>query len=113
MLLLAMIPIIVTSILILINLLVSKKSNFFFSKQTPFECGFNNITPSRSTFSIQFFFIALIFLIFDIEIAIILPFPFLLMNSMTMNFMIISIIVIILTMSLIYEWNKGLLKWFN
>lgn len=63
----------ISSIIILISSIISKKSFFDQEKISPFECGFDPFNFSRIPFSIRFFLIALIFLIFDVEIALILP----------------------------------------
>uniref|UniRef100_UPI0030E4A08A NADH dehydrogenase subunit 3 n=1 Tax=Poecilochirus davydovae TaxID=3128885 RepID=UPI0030E4A08A len=93
------------------SLLMSKKSFMDKEKTTPFECGFDPYLMTRTPFSLRFFKIAIIFLIFDIEIVLILPLPLLntSMNSMYLasSMMIISIIL----MGLLYEWNQGSLDW--
>nr|YP_010444570.1 NADH dehydrogenase subunit 3 [Antialcidas floripennae]UTI38480.1 NADH dehydrogenase subunit 3 [Antialcidas floripennae] len=92
--------------------LMSKKSIYDKQKSSPFECGFNPMSKKRLPFSIHFFMIAIIFLIFDVEIVIIMPMVF------TMKFSIIKfwsltsmIFIIILIMGLYYEWMNGMLNW--
>nr|YP_010324826.1 NADH dehydrogenase subunit 3 [Ixodes sinensis]UNO53604.1 NADH dehydrogenase subunit 3 [Ixodes sinensis]UNO53682.1 NADH dehydrogenase subunit 3 [Ixodes sinensis]UNO53708.1 NADH dehydrogenase subunit 3 [Ixodes sinensis] len=80
-------------------------------KLSPFECGFDPFSLSRIPFSLKFFLIAVIFLIFDIEIVIILPFPLLSFNK-NMLFLITFIMInIFVAWGLIYEWKKGMLEW--
>nr|AMN09035.1 NADH dehydrogenase subunit 3 [Pedicia sp. ZK-2016] len=108
-----------SSIILIISIIVmslasllSKKSIVDREKSSPFECGFDPKSSSRLPFSLRFFLIAIIFLIFDVEIALILPmvmiinFSNLLMWSMTSTFFII-----ILLIGLYHEWNQGALKW--
>nr|AFU50211.1 NADH dehydrogenase subunit 3 [Imatidium capense] len=98
-------------ILVLMNF-ISMKTFSDKEKNSPFECGFDPLSKPRLPFSIQFFLIAIIFLIFDIEIALILPiikilnFKNLINLSVLMNFFII-----ILIGGLFHEWNQGALKW--
>uniref|UniRef100_UPI00300144EE NADH dehydrogenase subunit 3 n=1 Tax=Limassolla dispunctata TaxID=3019670 RepID=UPI00300144EE len=98
-------------IVMLINL-ISKKMISELQKSTPFECGFNPLTMKRLPFSIHFFLIAIIFLIFDIEIIIILPTTLTLKTS-TIYYWIItsSTFVIILILGLYHEWKYGMLNW--
>nr|QLY90350.1 NADH dehydrogenase subunit 3 [Hydropsyche angustipennis] len=81
-------------------------------KYSPFECGFDPKTSSRLPFSLQFFIITMIFLIFDVEISIILP---LIISIKLINkyiwFNSIILIMIILIMGIFYEWNQSLLNW--
>nr|YP_009307968.1 NADH dehydrogenase subunit 3 [Typosyllis antoni]AOR87153.1 NADH dehydrogenase subunit 3 [Typosyllis antoni] len=81
---------------------------------SPFECGFSSSSKARTPFSLRFFLLAVLFLIFDIEIVIILPAP-ILMNTISMSSFIISLSVflLILTAGLIHEWNEGSLEWLN
>lgn len=93
---------IILSILLFIILLIRNKYNKNNEKLINFECGFNSFTPSRNPFSIQFFKILIIFLIFDIEIIVILPLPLkiILDKIILINFIII---IIILILGLIFE----------
>nr|WOW98911.1 NADH dehydrogenase subunit 3 [Metanigrus sp.] len=90
---------------------MTKKTKPELNKSSPFECGFTPLSSPRKSFSIQFFFIALIFLIFDIEISIIIP--MILMKYIPMKqWMITStLILIILILGLMNEWNQGMLEW--
>lgn len=100
-------------VIILINFILSKKIFKDREKISPFECGFDPISKSRLPFSLQFYLVRIIFLIFDVEIAIILPFIYL--NSLFFYFIYFNIILIILILlvGLYLEWNEGALKWFN
>lgn len=69
----AFIIFIIAFIVISLSTILRKKKNSDREKLSPFECGFNPINSSRLPFSIRFFLIAIIFLIFDVEIALILP----------------------------------------
>nr|WKU83779.1 NADH dehydrogenase subunit 3 [Aristosyrphus sp.] len=94
--------------------ILSKKSIKDREKNSPFECGFDPITSSRLPFSLKFFLIAIIFLIFDVEIALILPMVIIFNTSNLMNWTITTIIfILILLLGLYHEWNKGMLNWTN
>nr|YP_010583083.1 NADH dehydrogenase subunit 3 [Hiratettix distanti]YP_010583097.1 NADH dehydrogenase subunit 3 [Hiratettix malaisei]UGN61529.1 NADH dehydrogenase subunit 3 [Hiratettix distanti]UGN61543.1 NADH dehydrogenase subunit 3 [Hiratettix malaisei] len=108
---LVMIMFIVT-IMTVMMMLISKKTILDMQKSTPFECGFNPMMFKRLPFSIHFFLIAVIFLIFDIEIIIILPMMFTLKSSMIKIWIITStMFILILIMGLYHEWNNGMLNW--
>uniref|UniRef100_UPI00315C6CAD NADH dehydrogenase subunit 3 n=1 Tax=Paraclius curvispinus TaxID=3133235 RepID=UPI00315C6CAD len=92
--------------------ILSKKSIIDREKSSPFECGFDPKSSSRLPFSLQFFLIAIIFLIFDVEIALILPIIVIMNFSNMMVWMFTSMIfIIILLIGLYHEWNQGALKW--
>nr|YP_008593435.1 NADH dehydrogenase subunit 3 [Champsodon cf. snyderi CBM-ZF 10876]BAN83377.1 NADH dehydrogenase subunit 3 [Champsodon cf. snyderi CBM-ZF 10876] len=81
-------------------------------KLSPYECGFDPLGSARLPFSIRFFLIAILFLLFDLEIALLLPLPW--GNQLpipSLTFMWATTIVILLTLGLIYEWLKGGLEW--
>nr|YP_010363557.1 NADH dehydrogenase subunit 3 [Atkinsoniella wui]UNZ12658.1 NADH dehydrogenase subunit 3 [Atkinsoniella wui] len=113
-LLFMMLILILIIIISMIIMIVSKKSIIDLQKSTPFECGFNPMSYKRLPFSIHFFLIAVIFLIFDIEIIIIIPMIFTLKSSMLMYWLITSLMfVLILILGLFHEWYNGMLNWTN
>nr|YP_010373180.1 NADH dehydrogenase subunit 3 [Cadlina japonica]UPI11646.1 NADH dehydrogenase subunit 3 [Cadlina japonica] len=83
-------------------------------KQTPFECGFDPLSKMRSPFSTRFFLLVVLFLIFDVEIA--LLFPVLSMFSVKISFlmsMALLIFLLVLLFGMFHEWNEGALDWFS
>nr|YP_010400319.1 NADH dehydrogenase subunit 3 [Drupa morum]UQS76018.1 NADH dehydrogenase subunit 3 [Drupa morum] len=81
-------------------------------KSSPFECGFDPIKSARLPFSLRFFLLAIIFLIFDVEIVLLFP----ILTSMTSSFsapMVIGLFtfLMILIVGLFHEWNEGSLDW--
>lgn len=91
--------------------LLSKKSIIDREKASPFECGFDPKSSSRLPFSLRFFLIAMIFLIFDVEIALLLPAVITLFYSdLIFWFIICSVFLLILLLGLYHEWNQGALN---
>nr|AKE35334.1 NADH dehydrogenase subunit 3 [Charadrius mongolus]AKE35335.1 NADH dehydrogenase subunit 3 [Charadrius mongolus]AKE35336.1 NADH dehydrogenase subunit 3 [Charadrius mongolus] len=81
-------------------------------KLSPYECGFDPLGSARLPFSIRFFLVAILFLLFDLEIALLLPLPWAIqLQSPTSTLMWTSTIIILLTLGLIYEWTQGGLEW--
>nr|QLY90259.1 NADH dehydrogenase subunit 3 [Fannia armata] len=111
----------ISLILLLISMMVmflasilSKKTLVDREKSSPFECGFDPKSSSRLPFSLRFFLITIIFLIFDVEIALILPIILIIKFSNLMIWTITSIIfMLILLLGLYHEWNQGMLNWSN
>nr|NP_945233.1 NADH dehydrogenase subunit 3 [Ixodes holocyclus]QAB05891.1 NADH dehydrogenase subunit 3 [Ixodes holocyclus]QAB05904.1 NADH dehydrogenase subunit 3 [Ixodes holocyclus]BAD04002.1 NADH dehydrogenase 3 [Ixodes holocyclus] len=101
---------IIPFVIMIISMILSKNKFMDKEKLSPFECGFDPFSISRMSFSLKFFMIAIIFLIFDIEIILILPFPFILSKKIIFP-ITITIIMIIILLGLLYEWNKGMLEW--
>nr|WEV93889.1 NADH dehydrogenase subunit 3 [Tylostega tylostegalis] len=106
--------ILISNILMFISIILSKKSFSDREKCSPFECGFDPKSSARIPFSLHFFLITVIFLIFDVEIALI--FPVINLFKLT-NFIIWSKIsfffIIILLIGLFHEWNQNMLNWTN
>nr|AEZ55662.1 NADH dehydrogenase subunit 3 [Byrrhus sp. MJTNT-2012] len=101
-----------TIFIMMLASLISKKTFMDREKSSPFECGFDPKSSARLPFSLQFFLIAVIFLIFDVEITLLFPMILTLKISNIMNFLLISLIFIfILLMGLYHEWNQGALNW--
>nr|AIY69578.1 NADH dehydrogenase subunit 3 [Symposiachrus browni meeki] len=81
-------------------------------KLSPYECGFDPLGSARLPFSIRFFLVAILFLLFDLEIALLLPLPWAIqLQTPTTTLMWTSILILLLTQGLIYEWILGGLEW--
>nr|QXU76335.1 NADH dehydrogenase subunit 3 [Choroterpes yixingensis] len=103
---------IITCIVMMLASLLSKKSIIDREKSSPFECGFDPKSSSRLPFSLRFYLIAVIFLIFDVEIALLLPLIIIINHSNLLSWTIIgSIFLLILLIGLYHEWNQGALNW--
>nr|YP_010480536.1 NADH dehydrogenase subunit 3 [Nasonia giraulti]ACH81753.1 NADH dehydrogenase subunit 3 [Nasonia giraulti]UVN15264.1 NADH dehydrogenase subunit 3 [Nasonia giraulti]UVN15313.1 NADH dehydrogenase subunit 3 [Nasonia oneida] len=100
-------------IMMLINFIISKKMFKSREKNSPFECGFDPMSKNRLPFSLSFYLISIIFLIFDVEISLILPMIFLSKYYYYLNYLNVMIIMIILLIGLYMEWIEGALKWFK
>nr|AAS67228.1 NADH dehydrogenase subunit 3 [Todirostrum cinereum] len=98
-------------ILITLNLWMSQ-TNPDSEKLSPYECGFDPLGSARLPFSIRFFLVAILFLLFDLEIALLLPLPWATQLQFPLTTLTwASIIILILTLGLIYEWLQGGLEW--
>nr|AJY78569.1 NADH dehydrogenase subunit 3 [Mauremys mutica] len=81
-------------------------------KLSPYECGFDPLKTTRPPFSIRFFLVAILFLLFDLEIALLLPLPWAIqLPYPTYTFTWAFIIMSLLTLGLLYEWIQGGLEW--
>nr|WNH22863.1 NADH dehydrogenase subunit 3 [Scorpaenodes caribbaeus] len=81
-------------------------------KLSPYECGFDPLGSARLPFSLRFFLVAILFLLFDLEIALLLPLPW--GNQLTSPLLTLvwaTTVLILLTLGLIYEWLQGGLEW--
>nr|AFZ94810.2 NADH dehydrogenase subunit 3 [Pomacentrus imitator] len=81
-------------------------------KLSPYECGFDPLGSARLPFSMRFFLVAILFLLFDLEIALLLPLPWGdQLSSPLLTFTWAFAILVLLTLGLIYEWLQGGLEW--
>nr|AAZ32370.1 NADH dehydrogenase subunit 3 [Turdus roehli] len=81
-------------------------------KLSPYECGFDPLGSARLPFSIRFFLVAILFLLFDLEIALLLPLPWATqLQHPTITLIWTSALILLLTLGLIYEWTQGGLEW--
>ena len=92
--------------------------NFLFSPKNPdpeklsaYECGFEAFRDSRMEFDVRFYLVAILFIIFDLEIAFLFPWAISLGNLGPLGFWSMMIFLLILTIGFIYEWKKGALDW--
>nr|YP_010852541.1 NADH dehydrogenase subunit 3 [Nycteribia formosana]WGL38770.1 NADH dehydrogenase subunit 3 [Nycteribia formosana] len=101
-----------SSLIMLISFIISIKMIMDREKSSPFECGFDPKSSSRIPFSLHFFLITVMFLIFDVEITLILPMMLTFSFSNMMNWSILTIsFILILLIGLYHEWNLGMLNW--
>nr|YP_010758571.1 NADH dehydrogenase subunit 3 [Anatolica potanini]WEW65001.1 NADH dehydrogenase subunit 3 [Anatolica potanini] len=110
----AMIIMMISILLIIILNFTSKKTILDREKSSPFECGFDPKSPTRLPFSLHFFLIAIIFLIFDVEITLLFPLIISMKhNNMLIYFIVLISFLIILLVGLFHEWKQGALEWTN
>nr|YP_009024522.1 NADH dehydrogenase subunit 3 [Nobia grandis]AHB38948.1 NADH dehydrogenase subunit 3 [Nobia grandis] len=108
------ISVLISSLLILISTLFSKKTVLDREKVSPFECGFDPKNTSRIPFSIRFFLIAIVFLIFDIEISILLPLGLISNTIPPILWMSAGgLFLLLVTFGLFYEWKEKTLDWIS
>nr|QUG10181.1 NADH dehydrogenase subunit 3 [Bucephala albeola] len=81
-------------------------------KLSPYECGFDPLGSARLPFSIRFFLVAILFLLFDLEIALLLPLPWAVqLQSPLLTLAWTATILLLLALGLAYEWSQGGLEW--
>ena len=92
--------------------------NFILAPQKPdpeklsaYECGFEPFEDSRMEFDVRFYLVAILFIIFDLEIAFLFPWAISLGNIGLLGFCSMMVFLSILTVGFIYEWKKGALDW--
>nr|YP_010947416.1 NADH dehydrogenase subunit 3 [Pseudandraca flavamaculata]WGO62456.1 NADH dehydrogenase subunit 3 [Pseudandraca flavamaculata] len=105
---------IICNFMMFLSIILSKKSFNDREKSSPFECGFDPKSTARIPFSLHFFLITVIFLIFDVEIALIFP---IILTFKMVNFIIWTKIsmffLFILLFGIYHEWNQNMLNWTN
>ena len=80
-------------------------------KLSPYECGFEPFDDAHMKFDVRFYLVAILFIIFDLEIAFLFPWAISLGNIGLLGFSSMMIFLFILTIGFIYEWKKGALDW--
>nr|BAX73602.1 NADH dehydrogenase subunit 3 [Dussumieria elopsoides] len=105
----------ITTILSIVLMLVAfwlPQMNPDMEKLSPYECGFDPVGSARLPFSLRFFLVAILFLLFDLEIALLLSLPWAdQLPSPDLTVKWVAFIVILLTLGLAYEWVQGGLEW--
>ena len=81
------------------------------AKLSPYECGFEAFEDSRMKFDVRYYLVAILFIIFDLEIAFLFPWSIVLDQVGVFGFVAMGIFVGILLVGFLYEWKKGALEW--
>nr|YP_784003.1 NADH dehydrogenase subunit 3 [Neofelis nebulosa]ABB22887.1 NADH dehydrogenase subunit 3 [Neofelis nebulosa]AKE36371.1 NADH dehydrogenase subunit 3 [Neofelis nebulosa]ANN44586.1 NADH dehydrogenase subunit 3 [Neofelis nebulosa] len=88
------------------------QSNIYAEKVSPYECGFDPMGSARLPFSMKFFLVAITFLLFDLEIALLLPLPWASQTNKLPTMLSMALLLIsLLAASLAYEWTQKGLEW--
>jgi len=89
-----------------------------FAKETPqkdklksYECGFDAFGDARGKFDVRFYLVAILFIIFDLEVAFLIPWAINLKATGMFGFLSMIVFLVVLTIGFIYEWKKGALEW--
>ena len=80
-------------------------------KDSPFECGFEAFEDSRMKFDVRYYLVAILFIIFDLEIAFLFPWAVVLDKIGVTGLLAMAVFLGVLVIGFIYEWKKGALEW--
>ena len=104
----------IAALISLVVLIVPK----IFAKETPqkdklksYECGFDAFGDARGKFDVRFYLVAILFIIFDLEVAFLIPWAINLKAIGMFGFWSMIVFLVVLTIGFIYEWKKGALEW--
>ena len=81
------------------------------AKLAPYECGFEAIEDSRTRFDVRYYLVAILFIVFDLEIAFLFPWAVALNDLGLYGFLAMMLFLGILVVGFVYEWMKGALEW--
>jgi NADH-quinone oxidoreductase subunit A len=105
----------ISSLIVLLPVIISKitgTNNQYKEKVSPYECGFEPIGEARpNKFNVKFYLVAILFVIFDLEIAFMFPWAVTLREIGVFGYTSMMIFLAVLTIGLAYEWKKGALDW--
>lgn len=80
-------------------------------KLSAYECGFNAFDDARMKFDVRFYLVAILFIIFDLEVAFLFPWAISLRETGAFGFWSMVVFLGVLTVGFVYEWKKGALEW--
>jgi NADH-ubiquinone oxidoreductase chain 3 len=78
-----------------------------------FECGFESCNEGRQRFSLRFFFVLILFIIFDVELGLLLQLPYFINSGLRVSRSVVLLFFFLLILGLAEEWRRGLLNWKN
>lgn len=80
-------------------------------KNSPYECGFNAYEDARLPFDVRYYLVAILFILFDLETAFLVPWATIIRKTGWMAFGAMAVFILLLLIGFIYEWKKGALEW--
>jgi NADH-quinone oxidoreductase subunit A len=80
-------------------------------KLSPYECGFEAFEDARMKFDVRYYLVAILFILFDLEIAFLFPWAVVIKDIGLAGFLAMMLFLAILTVGFVYEWMKGALEW--
>jgi NADH-quinone oxidoreductase subunit A len=98
-------------VLLMLSALIIAVRNPDSEKTSPYECGFNAFDDARMKFDVRFYLVAILFIIFDLEVAFLFPWAAGFQYLGNIGFWSMMIFLSILTVGFVYEWKKGALEW--
>lgn len=99
------------SLMMVVASLLVGKQNPDKDKLSAYECGFDAFDDARHKFDVRFYLVAILFIIFDLEIAFLFPWAVTLGDIGMFGFFSMMLFLAILTVGFVYEWKKGALEW--
>jgi NADH-quinone oxidoreductase subunit A len=99
------------SLVIMLATLIVARQRPDTEKESPYECGFEPFEDARGRFDVRYYLVAILFIIFDLEVAFLFPWAVSLGNIGLFGFWSMMIFLGVLTIGFIYEWKKGALEW--
>ena len=102
---------VILSLLFIIGAAILAPSNPDPEKNSAYECGFNAFDDARMKFDVRFYLVAILFIIFDLEIAFLFPWAVAFQDLSDLGFWSMMVFLLVLTVGFAYEWKKGALEW--
>ena len=91
--------------------LLAARQKPYAEKLSAYECGFEAFDDARRRFDVRFYLVAILFIIFDLEVAFLFPWAIAFKDVGLFGFWAMMIFLGVLTIGFVYEWNKGALEW--
>nr|BCG67648.1 NADH dehydrogenase subunit 3 [Haptophyceae sp. NIES-3900] len=104
------ISLVLSLVILILSYLVAFQSGDT-EKLSAYECGFNPFEDARNQFDIRFYLVAILFIIFDLEVSFLFPWALILGQLGSFGFWSMVVFLLILTVGFVYEWQKGALEW--
>jgi NADH-quinone oxidoreductase subunit A len=105
-----MISCVLSSVFFILSYIVASQSGGV-NKLSAYECGFDPFDDARSTFDVRFYLVAILFIIFDLEVVFLFPWCVVIGSLPLFAFWSMFVFLFILTIGFVYEWKKGALEW--